>query len=834
MFDPARHETLAGLVTAHSQYLTESYLFPFLSLFERHIDRWATRLAQLRASFLGREPVEPEGGDPASSFWLESQKKDKVAQLRRYTLNTQAKGLHADLRGACTEQAHLALALATPHPILAAATSLEAPWAYVFAQLEAGFKAFGVSRTFARLADYRSSVLRFFSELKVFCEPFQEKLQIYQPATCRAVSGHVNSLFFYVLLRLTNYPNPLFPFKFFSGAPVVGEFVSPALRDRRKVQGPFDDPSIQATRRQAENSLRSVKLVLAPAAAEKSMEKMDGEFASGTFRGPFDNREDLRRAIQTEIRKNPGFESFVVNFDMIIISPQFSVEELSAFNQEVLAGGSSTDLEHDFKIRNIWNAKILNVLTQSYNTYIPNNHSDVSCIVLYWVSLLARFGFSQDFLGYPADFKSAYRQMPLEPLQILFAASAYFHYDAPLFKTGCVKYGFYTSLPFGSSIAPANWGEVCVALAWIMAYILLAVITHCVDDICGIEPDRVIQSSREAFLQLVRLIGLNLDPKKSLAPSADFLYLGLRLLLPQRLPRQVFALQIPPLRRDRLVSHLESFRRKMTMTSGEASSMRGRLYFYAYWFRESRSYLSELAARQYSKSSDSALTHELVLALEYFLYTLQHDPKFLEGIQPLTLLGRTVGWLYTDGSLEHEKTVKGIGGVCFPAPPEGDGKQAPSWFGEYIDPNVSGYHHIAPIEMFAIFRALTLFGHLLRGKAIWLFCDNTHAVGCLLRRSSMVPEETRKRPVESRAHTPEEHFYALPANLRRGMNELARLIWQKVSELDILLWIEYVWTKVNLADAPSRGEQPIVAGTRLGRTDLSCAFQKCRCPACEG
>ena len=190
-----------------------------------------------------------------------------------------------------------------------------------FAQLAAGFEAFGVSRTFTRLTSYRSSVTRFFSELKVFCEPFQSRLNFYQPATCRAVSGHVNSLFFYVLLRLSNYPNPLFPFKFFSGAPVVGEFVSPALRERTKVQGPFDDPSIQATRQKAEAALRSVKLVLASKAAAKSMEKMDGEFASGTFRGPFANREELRLAIQTEIRKNPGFEFFEVTHEMLIISP---------------------------------------------------------------------------------------------------------------------------------------------------------------------------------------------------------------------------------------------------------------------------------------------------------------------------------------------------------------------------------------------------------------------------------------------------------------------------------------------------------------------------------
>ena len=130
------------------------------------------------------------------------------------------------------------------------------------------------------------------------------------------------------------------------------------------------------------------------------MEKMEGGFASGTFRGPFENRDDLRLAIQAEIRKSPGFESFVVKAEWIIVSPQFSVEKLSALNQEVIAGAKEqSDLEHDVKIRNIWNAKILSVLTQSITTYIPNNHRFVSTIVIYWVSLLARFGFSQDFFS---------------------------------------------------------------------------------------------------------------------------------------------------------------------------------------------------------------------------------------------------------------------------------------------------------------------------------------------------------------------------------------------------------------------------------------------------
>ena len=65
------------------------------------------------------------------------------------------------------------------------------------------------------------------------------------------------------------------------------------------------------------------------------------------------------------------------------------------------------------------------------------------------------------------------------------------------------------------------------------------------------------------------------------------------------------------------------------------------------------------------------------------------------------------------------------------------------------------------------------------------------------------------------------------------MNELARLIWQKVPELDCLLWVEYVSTKLNLADAPPRGEELIVPGTRVGDISLCAAFAKCRCKECE-
>ena len=40
------------------------------------------------------------------------------------------------------------------------------------------------------------------------------------------------------------------------------------------------------------------------------------------------------------------------------------------------------------------------------------------------------------------------------------------------------------------------------------------------------------------------------------------------------------------------------------------------------------------------------------------------------------------------------------------------------------------------------------------------------------------------------------------------MNQVAQEIWKLFDELDVVVWIEYVWTEVNLADPPSRREPP--------------------------
>ena len=69
-------------------------------------------------------------------------------------------------------------------------------------------------------------------------------------------------------------------------------------------------------------------------------------------------------------------------------------------------------------------------------------------------------------------------------LPCLFVGTCYWDYTPGI---GRPRFGFYTSLPFGSSLAPAGWGELVLELALIMARLLLTIITHCVDDVANLD-----------------------------------------------------------------------------------------------------------------------------------------------------------------------------------------------------------------------------------------------------------------------------------------------------------------------------------------------------------
>ena len=833
-FEPAegghgtfQFHSLSKLIRTYDIAVWQQTVAPFAVRLQTYVRSKAEAFQKLRFSFLNERPRSAQVHAAAMGpLTISSQKKDLGGTARRFLTGVQARSLHLDLGETKSIEAHAAIAEDVPHPFSTAMEMIPQLWQDVFAQMHAAMEKFDFNGLCSRLSAYRSEVMIFIRKMAKDLQPLQQEMRALMPPSIALVSGQVHVPLLYSLLFLTDYPNPDFAFRFLVGAPLVGIFASPALPSRHNVKGALSDFRIRCLAAECKRRERYVVARLDREAAMKSQEKFTKELRTKTIVADFRSREELRTAIEAEIRQAWGLHNFVLLDADLVVSTQFSVIESHAYAEEAEA-------KLQFKVRNIFNGRILNGLATGYSTYVPHAHADIAAIVAHWSRIFSKFLKDEalpSFHGWPADFASAYRQMPLAVLHVAFSGFVYWDYDADE-----RRYGFYRALPFGSALAPAEWSEVCVALGHIAAIVLLLIITHCIDDVCNVEMEQTVQSGRAAFIELVDLIGLRLDPDKSKDPAASFVYLGLKMVLPAAICRQPLSFSCPIFRRDRLLYHLNNILNKNSLPPSEASSMRGRLFYYCYWHQEARSYLVYLAQRQYAGiekvtkrstvgrhwASDAAmeaqnwpLSQPLRAALQFFVKLLE-SPEFLRGILPERYANRAKALLYTDGS--RSEVERGIGGVVF-------GRHLITrFFAEDLDDG-KYYPHIAVVEMRAILRALELFGDELRGRAIIFFVDNTHSIGCLLKRSSSLEHEVDQRRQNELSAAmgqpygivPHVNFDRLSESIKESMNELAREIWKLVTLFDLLVWFEYVNTHSNAADPPSRGFFPHCPATRIG------------------
>lgn len=806
-FDGAIYDTYSELLKAVEQWQYRAAITPMMNVLDPLVSSFQREFQEISRTFLDADPV-PIKSSIGAPFTSQSDKRDVRAAARRFALGVQPRGVHVSLRSATTMLGHLAIAKAARHPSQLLFQVLDPSWEHVFAQFDEAFHRFGAQETWRRVVVHRDAMMAWVRRVALTLEPVRQQFRSYMPQPAAVVASHIHVPLFYVLLKCVGYKNPELAFRFFVGAPLIGTFTSPALPMRVKEGEPISDPAIRDIAQTCRGQCARLVPKLSDAAAEKSMEKMDKEFASESLVGPFSTFDQLCDAMEAEMRTIHGLENFVLDRSLVIASPQFSVEEqervLNSQEHEDAIISAIAEQCHisEVKVRNIWNGKTENKLAGYTNTYIPNNHADLAAIILRWLSLFMTFAPVFNMLAWPSDFTGAYRQMPIFGMHIPMGASCHWNYRRlPPRK----EYAFYRSLPFGSSLAPAGWSEVTFALCFLMAFAFLAVLTHCVDDVCCVEVEEIVFSSRAIFVELCELIGLRLDMDKTLTPCSQLIYLGLNMILPARLPSEIreFSLSVPPKRLLRLIAHMDAILRDQTLTPAQASSHRGRLFFYTFWAPEARGFLAEFAARQYSSSYDYSLTEDLLGAVRYFRELL-NDPQFLAGVRPADLLNRRVVLVYTDGALEGADTpriIKGVGGVLFDLP-----FQTPLYFSEPdLARELPHLQKIAPIEMHGIFRALELFGSRIRGTAVLFFVDNTHALGCLLKGSAAIAEESRKRPLSSYQYSHYSHFLSLPLDIRRQMNFQARAIWRLIAYYDLVVWFEYVHTDCNIADPPSRG-----------------------------
>ena len=830
-FQGRSFSSFSDFIQAIELWHDEVNLSPFRSQLLTRLPNYRSQFAALSSYFLSKPAIGCAVTELA--FSTTSETRDVVAASRRFLLGQQPRGVHLKLRECATKEEHVAAAINARHPNLLISEVLDPTWRHVFDQFEESFKLRGPDETWTRALAHRERMMTWVRQLAVELEPIRLQAVPSMPPVARAVSSHIHWPLFYTLLDCVGFPNPDVAFRFFLGAPIVGHFYSPALIAREALGVEVTDANIRSI---AQESLLACYRVnaksLSTEGGAKSMEKRRKEFATGSYVGPFDSHASMCNHMEAGFREIDGCENFSLDRTLVIAVPEFVVEEqdrvlnsamaMDAPTSETPPSGATPLHQNgevsEVKVRNIWNGVSPNQLCSSWSTYRPNTHADVAAIILRWVQLFLYFSIFFDMHAWPSDFSAAYRQQSLLSTHTVFSGSCF--WDHELRER---RWAYYRSLPFGSALAPAGWSETVQALCFIMAMAFLAVLTHCVDDVCCAEVAELVSSSRDCFIELCGLIGLRLDMDKTLEPCTELIYLGLYMILPSNRPwaNREFSLSIPEKRLVKLIGHLKHVLNAGSLSPGDAASHRGRLYFYAFWDPAARSFLAEFAARQYDLSGDCTLTPELATAIEYFLYLLQ-DPKFLEGVKPAAILNRLKCVVYTDGALEGAGAVKGIGGVLFLP------DSTPISFGEQLPLVLPNFDSIAPIEMQAIHRALELFGPSMRGRAVLFFVDNTHAIGCLLKRSTSV-RERRGAAVQlgiereinlERRYSHFGAFQRLPRDIKRFMNEQARAIWFLIHAYDLSVWFEYVKSACNVADPPSRGEGLPGASCRIRARDF--------------
>jgi len=236
-------------------------------------------------------------------------------------------------------------------------------------------------------------------------------------------------------------------------------------------------------------------------------------------------------------------------------------------------------------------------------------------------------------------------------------------------------------------------------------------------------------------------------------------------------------LRIKPERRQKLLTALRGVLSKGTLTSGEASSLRGKLYFSCTtaFGKIGRAALQSFIERQYH-STTKLLTSTLIFTLNFFLELLEYlPPRMVE----LDRQKRPTLLVWSDAMYDMDTRVGRLGFVVY-EPETGQFYHSswivPQWvFAMFIHKR----QYIAQLEILAALAVyFTMPVSMTRFRDILHFIDNSGAISSLLHGTSRKPDNSLLVSV----------FHLFNAGLQ------ARPYWHWVS------------SKANIADLPSRGD----------------------------
>ena len=284
-------------------------------------------------------------------------------------------------------------------------------------------------------------------------------------------------------------------------------------------------------------------------------------------------------------------------------------------------------------------------------------------------------------------------------------------------------------------------------------------------------------------MEIVDLLGLRLDPEKTPPPSSTMTILGVLLVIICVGNVYYAQLNIDPRKQSVWLGAINKALQTHQLLPCEAEVLAGRLEFAASavlgkGHRHRLITIYAHGSKHAQVSSDISSATDLLSDLQWWANLLSsklsHRMVQLTGDRPPPLL------LYTDAEGKG-----GLGAVLFD-----HGCHLPRfWFSSTAPTHIiDGFSHrrtqIVPLEALAVFVAIQLWGHHLRGQRVILMVDNVSVVGALIKGSSR----------------------------KRDINVIIGATHMMVTELGIDLFVHWVPSRYNVSDLPSRGRPPAISG----------------------
>ena len=375
------------------------------------------------------------------------------------------------------------------------------------------------------------------------------------------------------------------------------------------------------------------------------------------------------------------------------------------------------------------------------------------------------------------DLRAAYRTVPVAS-QLLSVVAVW------SYRKGRATFYRLPGHAFGLVASVVNFCRLAHFVCHVCHVMMLVAVDHYVDDFCYVDPAYAGNSGHDALRLVLLLLGLDVEMDKRQWAAPSNLFLGVLVSIAQAHHPHGHATAQPTARRvEKVLQFMRAAARLGQLTAAQASKLRGLLGFtlLPVSFRFGRAACQPLAARQHGTDGTRGSTEwsrPLAAMHAFFERTLPRLPPLRV---PMSASRARPVLVYTDASFVRSfgRRVATLGlYVLDPV------SQAEYWsklvlpeaFYQFLAPDKRTY--IAQAELIAAVAVWFTLPDLLRDRAVMMFIDNVVALSAIV------------------------NGYANKADCAALVN----CFHEAVLSLRSHLWSEWVPSKANIADFPTRSE----------------------------